>query len=409
MKGFRSFGTRCLSQGHQAACKSDGRRHALPCHQSSRGLATETTRCHPDASAPLRILGLESSADDTCAAIVDSEKRILANVVLKQQDLLERWGGIHPFHATSRHQKNMAKSIRQCLDEAGLSVSDMDAIAYTRGPGMPACLASCSLAAKTLSAAYEKPLIGVHHMQAHALTVGLTEDEAPAYPYLTLLVSGGHTLLVLAEGPFDMRLLATSTDDSIGDAFDKVARMLDIPFNGASSGGEALEKYISGVHPSPSAFANLSVPSPGELRFSYSGLKSAVKRYLGPDAEPNGTSTLPDGMKRELAAAFQAMAVRQLEEKTTLALKAHTGPRLSSLVISGGVASNVFLRRRMRECLDNNGGRDMRLLYPPISLCTDNAVMIAWTAFESLRIGRFDTFDSPLRPKWSIEDCRDLE
>jgi N6-L-threonylcarbamoyladenine synthase len=130
------------------------------------------------------------------------------------------------------------------------------------------------------------------------------------------------------------------------DAFDKVARMLDIPFNGASSGGEALEKYVAGVHPSPSAFANLSVPAPGELRFSYSGLKSAVKRYSGPEAEPNGTSSLPDGQKRELAAAFQAMAVRQLEEKTALALKAHAGPKPSSLVISGGVASNAFLRQR---------------------------------------------------------------
>lgn len=354
-----------------------------------------------EAARPVRILGLESSADDTCAAIVDSTRNVLSNVVIRQDDLLARWGGIHPLHATARHQRNMPKAIRQCLDEARLEVSDVDAIAYTRGPGMPSCLGACALAAKTLSAAYNKPLIGVHHMQAHALTVGLTETTPPGYPFLTLLVSGGHTLLLLAESAFKFKLLATSDDDSIGDAYDKVTRMLDIPWGNARSGGQALEEFVQ-ARPASTLDLAFPIPAPRELIFSYSGLKSAVKREIEKGRDDTER-------KRSIAGAFQKAAVGQLTSKTALALQQLDGVALTSLVVSGGVASNAYLRQEMRRCLDENGRQDMRLLFPPPALCTDNAVMIAWAAFERYDRGMWDTFDSPLRAKWSLEECERMD
>lgn len=201
---------------------------------------------------------------------------------------------------------------------------------------MASCLASCSLAAKTLSAAYRKPLIGVHHMQAHALTVGLTEDKPPEFPYLTLLISGGHTLLLLASDPFDFDMLATTHDDSIGDAFDKVARWLDIPLAGASSGGAALENYAATAK--DEELPDFPVGMAGSAEFSYSGLKSAVRRTI--DANPEASVH----ERRRIAAAFQKAAAGQLEDKVLLALKSHPG--VSSLVVSGGVASNGYLRQR---------------------------------------------------------------
>ncbi|CAD6564176.1 MAG: hypothetical protein CYPHOPRED_003204 [Cyphobasidiales sp. Tagirdzhanova-0007] len=313
-------------------------------------------------------------------------------------DRSAQWGGIHPLHAAARHQNNMAKAVRQCLDQAALDVSELDAVAYTRGPGMPSCLASCALAAKTLAAAYQKPLIGVHHMQAHALTVGLTEDDPPAYPYLSLLISGGHTLLLVVRATFDFQILATTADDSIGDAFDKVARLLDIPWGEASAAGQALEDFALDETVDLNMF---SVPMRGQLKFSYSGLKSAVRREL------EGTSSITLGKKRRIAAAFQASAILQLEEKIRLALQKLKAIGFSSLVVSGGVASNAFLRQRLRTCLDENGCSTMRLLFPPPTLCTDNAVMIAWAALEKFRRGMWDSFDTPIRPRWSIEECGD--
>lgn len=167
----------------------------------------------------LLVLGIESSADDSCAAIVEcvgSIKTILASVVLKQQSIHEAYGGIHPLYAQKAHQRNVPLAIRQALLEARVQLHELDAIAYTRGPGMNACLAVGATAAKTLAAVTNKPLIGVHHMQAHALTVTLTESTPPPFPFLTLLLSGGHTLLVLARSESQFQILATTTDESIG-------------------------------------------------------------------------------------------------------------------------------------------------------------------------------------------------
>lgn len=359
-------------------------------------------RCYSShAESPIKILGLESSADDTCAAIVDSHRKIYSNVVLKQDDLLAKYGGIHPYHATARHQNNMAKAIRQCLDDAEMEVSDVQAIAYTRGPGMPSCLAACALSAKTLAVAFKKPLIGVHHMQAHALTVGLTADVPPAFPYLTLLISGGHTLLLSASGPFEFQILATTDDDAIGDAFDKVARWLDIP-SGNIGGGAALEAFVGSRETQQPV--SLPATAPGKLLFSFSGLKAAVKR------EVTATSSDDLARKHAIAVAFQRAAVGQLEEKVSLVLKQSATQRFTSLVVSGGVASNLYLREsRMRKCLDANGGEAMGLLFPPVSLCTDNAVMIAWAAIERYRRNMWDGCESPIRPKWSISECDSIQ
>ena len=229
-------------------------------------------------------------------------------------------------------------AIRQCLEEAKLAIDDVDGIAYTRGPGMPSCLATCALAAKTLAAVHDKPLIGVHHMQAHALTVGLTEEIAPQYPFLCLLVSGGHTLLLSAEGPFSFEIHATTLDDSIGDAFDKVANMLQVPLNGSSSLGHALE-LLAEEAISDEPDDKLPRAMPGRLAFSFSGLKTAVSKRVA----LHGQMTQRD--KAQLASAFQSAAVGHLEAKIKLVLRDSNLP-YSALVASGGVASNACLRGR---------------------------------------------------------------
>ncbi|KAL8283612.1 hypothetical protein RQP46_005407 [Phenoliferia psychrophenolica] len=196
---------------------------------------------------PLLVLGLESSADDTCASVVSSTRKILSSVVLKQGHVHEVYGGIHPLHAQEAHQANMGVAIRRALQEAQVGLSDLDGIAFTRGPGMHGCLGVCAGAAKALAGATGLPLLGVHHMQAHALTPLLTEEVPPEFPFLTLLVSGGHTLLVLARSETSFKILATCDDESIGAAFDKACRDLRIPYSLGNNGspGSALEAFSS--------------------------------------------------------------------------------------------------------------------------------------------------------------------
>ncbi|KAL1945590.1 hypothetical protein VTO73DRAFT_1592 [Trametes versicolor] len=196
-------------------------------HAAARLLSPPLRRSLAVAFRPVHaraftVLALESSADDTCAAVVTSDRKVLSNVVISQQAFLEEYGGIHPFIALHAHQRNMPGAVQRALREADMSVNDVDGIAFTLGPGIPGCLSVCGNAARSLAAALNKPLVGVHHMQAHALT----PSSRPQFPFLTILVSGGHTLLLLASSPKSFRILATSLDESIGSAYDKVARPL---------------------------------------------------------------------------------------------------------------------------------------------------------------------------------------
>ncbi|KDQ10113.1 hypothetical protein BOTBODRAFT_116291 [Botryobasidium botryosum FD-172 SS1] len=355
------------------------------------------------------VLALESSADDTCAAIVTSEKKILSNVVFKQHADHQEFGGIHPTVAIAAHQREMARVVRRALSEAGLTVHQIDGIAFTRGPGIGGCLSVGSNAAKTLAAALGKPLIGVHHMHAHALTPQLTCEAPPAFPFLTLLISGGHTLVLVAFSPTSFRLLATTVDESIGNAFDKVSRMLKIPWSRTSTGkligpGAALEQFALSPHISipVDSLPKFTMPLRSKLAFSFSGLISHVQRHL---------ATAPEDLTEEarvgVARAFQRAAVGQLEEKVKLGLEwcERRDVKVSSVVVSGGVASNLFLRERLSECLRSfNPEQPLPLLLPPPHLCTDNAAMIAWASMDRFLRQDYDDYSVELRSKWDIEE-----
>ncbi|OSC97074.1 glycoprotease [Trametes coccinea BRFM310] len=366
-------------------------------------------------SRKFTVLALESSADDSCAAVVTSDRTVLSNVVINQQSFIEEYGGIHPFIALHAHQRNMPGAVQRALREANLSVNDVDGIAFTRGPGIPGCLSVCGNAARTLAAALNKPLVGVHHMQAHALTPLLTSppSELPQFPFLTLLVSGGHTILLLASSRTSFRILATTLDESIGNAYDKVAKMLKIPLNGRAPGA-ALERYCASELP-PAADGEeqdvpdipMPIPMPGKLAFSYSAPHSAVERFL-----TAGGGELDERTRVRLARSFQRAAVGQLEEKLVLAMRklANQGVKVKSLVVSGGVASNSFLRERLRACLDAESPEErISLVFPPPSLCTDNAVMIAWAAMDRFLAGDTDPYSIESRPKWSLEELEGPE
>lgn len=360
------------------------------------------------------ILGIETSCDDSCASVVSSDRTILSSVVTKQDH--SSTGGIHPLSAALGHHAALPSTIAAAITQANIAHSDIDAIAVTQGPGMASSLGVGLSAAKTLSAVLHKPLIYVHHMQAHALTPLLTEKEPPNFPFLVLLVSGGHTMLVLARSVTEFRILATTKDDSIGDAFDKVARDLGIPWTSAP--GAALEVLAGKDERREEALA-FPIPCKGQAIFSYSGLKAAVQRHV----ESCGGTDMNDAQKAAIAAAFQRAACAQLEDKLSMALRpSHvaqdsrnrpypriglpdgvSGDDIKTLVCSGGVASNAFIRARLRTHLNRLDRNDVDLQFPPLSLCTDNAAMIAWVG-HLIWSQRSDDYTRHARPKWSMED-----
>ncbi|KAG6906217.1 hypothetical protein DXG01_015156 [Tephrocybe rancida] len=362
-------------------------------------------------SRPFTVLALESSADDSCAAIVSSVPKILSNVVIKQNNIHEVYGGIHPKFAIQGHQRNIPLAVAQALSTANLDIrKDIDGIAFTRGPGIGGCLSVSSNAAKSLASALNLPLVGVHHMQAHALTPLLTSltsnQPPPQFPFLTLLISGGHTLLLLATARDEFRVLATTPDESIGRSFDKVSRLLGLPWT-ALGPGAALEQFCASPPPTPSPkdvpIPPFPRPSRGHLAFSYSSLHSHAERFLAAHPDPSPST------RHSMASAFQTAAAAQLEEKLALALGwcASQHIPVRDVVVSGGVASNAFLRERLETCVaTTDAPGPIRLSFPPPALCTDNAVMIAWAAMHRFLAGDTDPYTLELLPKWDIDTIR---
>ncbi|SGZ35409.1 BQ5605_C060g12725 [Microbotryum silenes-dioicae] len=332
----------------------------------------------------------------------------------------------------------MPTAIQRALKEALITLEHLDGIAFTRGPGMMGCLSVACHSAKALGAATAKPLIGVHHMvrrigtawlsQAHALTPFLTSAIPPKFPFLTLLLSGGHTLLLFASSETEFNILATTHDESIGASFDKAARDLEIPWSlGAGSPGAALEAFAfpprpnpttstrtelttstdQDLAPPPGVVPHFSQPFPRQLAFSFSGARSQLDRIIADDP------SMEEGRKRLLARSFMQATVKQVEDKVALALgmKEPRGMRdVKHLVVSGGVASNSYLRTRLREKLDDLDRQDIELVFPPPNLCTDNAAMIANVGLSRLRRGRIDPLEVMPIAKWSIEECeKDFE
>ncbi|EIE89583.1 hypothetical protein RO3G_14294 [Rhizopus delemar RA 99-880] len=311
----------------------------------------------------LKVLGIETSCDDTAAAIVTSDRQILAEVVRGQQELHEPMGGIVPMLASSSHCRNLPGVITETLERARLTVQDLDAIAVTRGPGLPPCLPVGLNAAKSLAAVLKKPLIGVHHMEAHALTARLTTPNVanqpyPPFPFMTLLISGGHTLLLTANDVGDYNQLAATMDDAVGEAIDKASRYLKLDWIKGRRGGPGAALEKAALDGDPDRFGS-RLPTPlsqphkkKDLKFSFAGLKSAMGRLVeDPLIDLGNAQDVSD-----LAAAFQMTCINHLEQKITLALEQEVVKNkkpLTALVVSGGVATWAGLERLQAGLIDD--------------------------------------------------------
>jgi N6-L-threonylcarbamoyladenine synthase len=331
------------------------------------------------------ILGLESSCDDSAAALVSSDRRILAQAVVGQNEAHRPFGGVVPEIAARAHVEILPRLIRQVLDDAKRSLADVDAIAATAGPGLIGGVMVALLAGKGLSLSAGKPLVAVNHLEGHALSPRLADPDLD-FPYLLLLVSGGHCQLLEVRGVGDYRRLATTIDDAAGEAFDKCAKLLGLPY----PGGPAIEALAKTGDP-----AAVPLPRPlagsSEPHFSFAGLKSAVQRAVGSGQY----------RREDIAASFQQAVVDCLIDRTALALTHSDTP---NLVVAGGVAANQAIRTALARLAETH---DRTFSVPPAWLCTDNAAMIAWAGAERFNAGLTDGFDAPARARWPLDEAAD--
>ena len=328
------------------------------------------------------ILGLESSCDETAAAIVRSDRTILSHALAGQEDHHRAFGGVVPEIAARAHADLMTPLVETALADAGLSLNDIDAIAATAGPGLIGGVMVGLVTAKALAMASGKPLIAVNHLEGHALSPRLIDADLE-FPYLLLLVSGGHCQLLRVNGVGDYNRLATTIDDAVGEAFDKTAKILGLGF----PGGPAVERAaaIGNAH-------NVPLPRPlkgaDEPHFSFAGLKSAVLR-----AHESGQYKVED-----IAASFQLAVIDCLYDRISYTLDRIDAP--AALVVAGGVAANVPIREMLEKLAVQRG---MRFVAPPLWLCTDNGVMIAWAGAERFGMGLTDGLDFVARPRWPLD------
>ncbi len=336
------------------------------------------------------MLGIETSCDETAAAVVDGARQIRANLVLSQLDEHRPYGGVVPEIAARSHLDHIDRLIARALDEAGIGFGELDGVAATAGPGLIGGVFVGVMTAKAIAAARVLPFIAVNHLEGHALTVRLTDDVA--FPYLLLLISGGHCQLLVVEGVGRYRRLGGTVDDAVGEAFDKSAKLLGLGY----PGGPALERAAVGGDPD-----RFKLPRPmlgrDSLDFSFSGLKTAVRHQ----AQTLGSDDAQAA--RDLAAGFQAAVADVLADRSARALtrfRMETG-QPGPLVVAGGVAANRALRDRLSAVAGEAGAE---LLAPPPALCTDNAAMIAWAGIERLRLGLADPLDFAPRPRWPLEE-----
>ena len=325
------------------------------------------------------ILGLESSCDETAAALVESDGTIRAHKLARQEEAHRPYGGVVPEIAARAHVEMLGPLIEAALEEAGVTLADVDAIAATAGPGLIGGVMVGLVTGKALALAAGKPLVAVNHLEGHALSPRLG-DRSLEFPYLLLLVSGGHCQLLLVEGVNRYRRLATTIDDAAGEAFDKTAKLLGLGF----PGGPAVEKAAERGNPKAVPLPRPLVGS-GEPHFSFAGLKSAVARAVN------------DYSAEDLAASFQQAVVDCLVDRTRLAL-AVTRP--TALVVAGGVAANTAVRTALEALA---GEHALPFVAPPLWLCTDNAAMIAWAGAERFAQGLTDPLDVPARPRWPLD------
>ncbi len=343
------------------------------------------------------ILGIETSCDETGAAVVENGERMLSNVVASQIDLHAQYGGVFPEVASRAHIEAIGPVVQQGLDDAGVTLDDIEAIAVTRGPGLAGSLLVGVNFAKGLAIGRGLPLVGVNHLEGHVYSLWLTERDAPVqFPVMCLVVSGGHTEIVLITGHGQYRQLGSTIDDAAGEAFDKVARLLGLPY----PGGPAIERVAREGNATAYGF-------PRALRgegynFSFSGLKTAVLRAVQPPhsgkRSPKGEGMTPDQLRpdvkvADVAASFQTAVVDILVEKTVQAASAFGA---TEIWIAGGVSANTALREAMRAA------SPVPVCTPPLKLCVDNAAMIAAAGYFRYIQGYRDGLDMDVRPMWPL-------
>ncbi|GMM85956.1 tRNA (adenosine(37)-N6)-threonylcarbamoyltransferase complex transferase subunit TsaD [Pseudoalteromonas sp. MTN2-4] len=337
----------------------------------------------------MRILGIESSCDETGIAIYDDEQGLLAHKLYSQVKVHADYGGVVPELASRDHVRKTIPLIDEAFKEADCGPEDIDGVAYTAGPGLVGALLVGTSIGRSLAFAWDKPAVAVHHMEGHLLAPML-EDEQPEFPFVALLVSGGHTMMVKVAGIGEYEVLGESVDDAAGEAFDKTAKLLGLDY----PGGPLLAKMAEQGTPGRFTFPRPMTDKPG-LDFSFSGLKTAAANTIRSEGDDEQT-------KADIAHAFQTAVIDTLAIKCKRALK-ETG--IKRLVIAGGVSANTELRQKLERMMQGMKGQ---VFYPRTEFCTDNGAMIAFAGMQRLKAKQYATLDMKTQPRWPIESLPPL-
>lgn len=350
----------------------------------------------------MKILGIETSCDETAVAIVDDQKNILAHVLNSQIKLHEKFGGVVPEVAARSHVEVLDDLILQTLKQANLKFTDIDGFAATSGPGLIGGVIVGMMAAKTLASIFQKPFLAINHLEAHALTARLTSDLK--FPYLLLLISGGHCQILFARGVGNYEKIGETIDDALGEAFDKVAQMLGLPY----PGGPAVERLAAQGDENRFKFSRPLLDSKDEAHrfaFSFSGLKTAVRREIEKLIGENFSHlTSPQKIlekdKADICASFQKIVCEIIINRLQNTLTTYDLRLTTDLVLAGGVAANRYIFSRLQKWSESN---NLNVITPPISLCTDNAAMVAWVGIEKMKLGISDQLNFKPKARWELD------
>lgn len=348
------------------------------------------------------VLGIETSCDETAVALIDGERRILANLVLSQLEEHKAFGGVVPEIAARAHMDHLDTLIKAAMQDAGLSFSDLSGVAATCGPGLIGGVMVGMMAGKAIASAHNIPFIAVNHLEAHALTARLTQDVA--FPYLVLLVSGGHTQILVAEDIGVYKRLGTTIDDALGECFDKAAKLMGL----GHPGGPLVERAAADCADHAAALEKFPLPVPMKGRpgydFSFSGLKTAVRQHV--EKLPAGKLDYID--VADLCFSFQESTAQivadRLRNAISLFRARYPETKNPALVVCGGVAANKRIRTELLNCARDNS---LEFIAPPLELCSDNGAMIAWTGIERLKKNMTDSLAVPARPRWPLDPDAD--
>ena len=336
------------------------------------------------------VLGIETSCDETAVAIIDDKKKIYSNKIYSQIDLHKKFGGVVPEIAARSHVEFLPYVLEEAIKEAKVDLKNIDAVAATGGPGLIGGVMVGVMYGKTIASALNKKFIAINHLEGHALVPRMTENIE--YPYLLLLISGGHCQIVIVENLGKYHIIGKTIDDAAGEAFDKTAKLLGLGY----PGGSIVEKYAKNGDEKAFDFPKPLLKK-GECNFSFSGLKTAVKNQI------NKLEKISEKNKSDICASFQYTVSKIINHKIRESFKLFNSkfPHSMNVVISGGVAANQYIKNKLSENINALG---YKLFYPPVNLCTDNAVMIAYAGIERLNNGDYSNLDFEPKSRWNLDN-----